>query len=79
MRMMIGILSPTSGSCNIGDTQSNRFSAEERAPTGYMAQLKSFLSDLTARENLDFFVASLAFPAKLRICKESWFASSMIE
>ncbi|MFX1416332.1 MAG: ABC transporter ATP-binding protein [Promethearchaeota archaeon] len=58
VRMMIGILSPTSGSCYIGETQSNRLSTEERARTGYMTQLKSLYPDLTARENLDFFAAS---------------------
>ncbi len=58
VRMMIGILSPTSGSCYIEDTQSNRLSTAERARTGYMTQLKSLYPDLTARENLDFFVAS---------------------
>ncbi len=58
VRMMIGILSPTSGACYIGETQSNRLSTEERARTGYMTQLKSLYPDLTARENLDFFAAS---------------------
>ncbi len=58
VRMMIGILNPTSGTCYIGETQSNRLSTEERARTGYMTQLKSLYPDLTARENLDFFTAS---------------------
>lgn len=58
VRMMIGILLPTSGTCYIGDTQSNLLSAEKRGRTGYMTQLKSLYPDLTARENLDFFTAS---------------------
>ena len=58
VRMMIGILNPTSGTCYIGETQSNRLSTEERARTGYMTQLKSLYPDLTARENIDFFAAS---------------------
>ncbi|MFW9803100.1 MAG: ABC transporter ATP-binding protein [Candidatus Thorarchaeota archaeon] len=58
VRMMIGILAPTSGNCYIGETQSNRLSTGERARIGYMTQLKSLYPDLTARENLDFFVAS---------------------
>ena len=58
VRMMIGILAPTSGTCYIGETQSTRLSTEERARTGYMTQLKSLYPDLTARQNLDFFAAS---------------------
>jgi ABC-2 type transport system ATP-binding protein len=58
VRMMIGILAPTSGNCYIGETQSNRLSTVERARTGYMTQLKSLYPDLTARENLDFFASS---------------------
>ena len=57
VRMMIGILAPTSGTCYIGDTQSDLLSTEERGRTGYMTQLKSLYPDLTARQNLDFFAA----------------------
>ncbi|MFW9787705.1 MAG: ABC transporter ATP-binding protein [Candidatus Thorarchaeota archaeon] len=57
VRMMIGILAPTSGNCFIGKTQSNQISTEERARTGYMTQLKSLYPDLTARQNIDFFSA----------------------
>jgi len=55
VRMMVGILPPTSGTCFICEKQSNLLTAEERARTGYMTQLKSLYPDLTARENLDFF------------------------
>ena len=58
VRMMVGILPPTSGTCFIGDKESNQLTADERARTGYMTQLKSLYPDLTARENLDFFAAS---------------------
>ena len=57
VRMMIGILAPTSGTCYIGETQSNRLSTDERGRTGYMTQLKSLYPDLTARQNIDFFAA----------------------
>ncbi len=58
VRMMIGILSPTRGTCFIGKKQSDRLTSEERSRTGYMTQLKSLYPDLTSRENLDFFLAS---------------------
>ena len=58
VRMMIGILAPTSGNCYLDETPSMRLSTEERARTGYMTQLKSLYPDLTARENIDFFAAS---------------------
>lgn len=58
VRMMIGILRPTHGTCFIDGIQSNLLSPEQRARTGYMTQLKSLYPDLTARENLEFFVES---------------------
>ncbi len=58
VRMMIGILKPTHGSCFIDGIQSNLLSPDQRANTGYMTQLKSLYPDLTARENLEFFAES---------------------
>ena len=58
VRMMIGILRPSHGTCYIDEIQSNLLSSERRARTGYMTQLKSLYPDLTARENLEFFAES---------------------
>ena len=58
VRMMVGILLPTSGTCFIDEKPSNRLSPEDRAGIGYMTQQKSLYPDLTARENLEFFAES---------------------
>lgn len=55
VRMMVGILKPTSGACYIADRRSDLLSPEERAKVGYMTQQKALYPDLTARENLEFF------------------------
>ena len=55
VRMMVGILHPTSGTCFIGDVESQSLGPRERCKIGYMTQQKALYPDLTARENLDFF------------------------
>jgi len=55
VRMMVGILKPTSGACYIGDKRADLLRPEERASIGYMTQQKALYPDLTARENLEFF------------------------
>jgi ABC-2 type transport system ATP-binding protein len=58
VRMMVGILRPTSGTCFIGDKPSYLLTSQERARMGYMTQQKALYPDLTARENLEFFTKS---------------------
>jgi ABC-2 type transport system ATP-binding protein len=58
VRMMVGILPPTSGMCFIGDKPSDHLTSQERARMGYMTQQKALYPDLTARENLEFFATS---------------------
>jgi ABC-2 type transport system ATP-binding protein len=58
VRMMVGILRPTGGTCFIGDKPSNLLTSQERARMGYMTQQKALYPDLTARENLEFFTKS---------------------
>ena len=55
VRMMVGILKPTAGSCYIGEKRADLLSPEERGKIGYMTQQKALYPDLTARENLQFF------------------------
>lgn len=58
VRMMVGILAPTSGMCFIGEKPSNLLTSQERSRMGYMTQQKALYPDLTARENLEFFTTS---------------------
>jgi ABC-2 type transport system ATP-binding protein len=55
IRMMVGILRPSSDACFIGEKRADLLSAQERATIGYMTQQKALSPDLTARENLQFF------------------------
>jgi len=58
VRMMVGILRPTSGTCFIGEKPAHLLTSGERARMGYMTQQKALYPDLTARENLEFFAQS---------------------
>lgn len=58
IRMMVGILRPTSGTCLIDDKPSYLLRSEQRARIGYMTQHKALYPDLSARENLEFFMES---------------------
>jgi ABC-2 type transport system ATP-binding protein len=58
VRMMVGILRPTSGTCYIAEKPSYLLNSQERARMGYMTQQKALYPDLTARENLEFFTKS---------------------
>ena len=58
VRMMVGILQPTSGRCFVQDVPSIALNSEQRARIGYMTQQKALYPDLTARENLEFFALS---------------------
>ncbi|KXH73999.1 MAG: hypothetical protein AM326_10235 [Candidatus Thorarchaeota archaeon SMTZ-45] len=58
VRMMVGILLPTSGTCFVEEKPSYLLTPEERSHMGYMTQQKALYPDLTARENLEFFAQS---------------------
>jgi ABC-2 type transport system ATP-binding protein len=75
IRMMVGILKPSSGACFIGEKRADLLSAQERATIGYMTQQKALYPDLTARENLQFFAETYGVrdsEAKSRLHHCSW-------
>jgi ABC-2 type transport system ATP-binding protein len=55
IRMLLGIIRPTSGEARVLDFDAARQSEQVRAGTGYMSQKFALYSDLTARENLVFY------------------------
>ncbi len=55
VRMMVGIIRPTSGACYIGDKRADLLTPQERESIGYMTQQRALYPDLTARQNLEFF------------------------
>ena len=66
IKVLIGILAPTSGTCRVLGLEVPRDSARLKQSVGYMSQKFSLYEDLTAHENLTFFgsVYGLSRPAK---------------
>ena len=55
MRMLCGLLTPTSGRATVVGHDVGTEAAQVKASIGYMSQRFSLYLDLTARDNLDFF------------------------
>src|SRR5438093_8479999 len=55
IRMLCGLLSPTSGRATVGGCDIMRDAEQVKRIIGYVSQRFSLYPDLTIRENLDFF------------------------
>ena len=64
MRMIAGILEPSAGDIRILGLDVRRNKSEVLHEIGYLAQIFSLYSDLTIRENLDFFGSVFSIPRK---------------
>lgn len=66
MRMLCGILEPSSGSGRVLGFDLHRSSEEIKARLGYMSQKFSLYDELSVAENLDFFAGLYSIPRRER-------------
>jgi len=75
IKMLCGLLEPTSGTPLLTGSQGGIRSEEVRALVGYMSQKFSLYDDLTIDENLDFFAGVYGVPADEIAEKKRWVLS----
>jgi len=72
IRILCGLLSPTSGTAKVGGIDVSRDPETIRQNIGYMSQKFSLYDDLTVEENLDFFGGIYGVPAERRLEREEY-------
>jgi ABC-2 type transport system ATP-binding protein len=72
IRMLCGILLPTSGKGRVGGFDIFRESEKIKQTIGYMSQKFSLYEDLTVEENLDFFSGIYRISGKIRQARKEW-------
>jgi len=72
IKMLCGLLEPTSGTPQLTSSQGGIRSAQVRELVGYMSQKFSLYDDLTIDENLDFFAGVYGVPQDEIVEKKKW-------
>jgi len=72
IRMLCGILTPTSGAGTVGGFDIRTQSEAIKATIGYMSQRFSLYQDLTVEENIDFYSGIYRIPPGQRAERKRW-------
>ena len=72
IKMLCGLLLPTSGEGTIAGSDIFRESEEIKKKIGYMSQKFSLYDDLTVEENIDFFAGIYKVPKSIRHERKAW-------
>jgi len=72
IRMLCGLLTPTSGRGSVNGFDVARQPEEIRRSIGYMSQKFSLYDDLTVEENIDFFTGIYGVPRALRAGRKDY-------
>jgi ABC-2 type transport system ATP-binding protein len=72
IKIMCGLIEPTSGSVTLLGKSKNLRSAEVRSRIGYMSQKFSLYDDLTIGENLDFYARLYGVDERVREQRKKW-------
>jgi ABC-2 type transport system ATP-binding protein len=72
IRMLTGLLPPTSGSGSVAGFDILREQARIKPEIGYMSQKFSLYGDLTVAENIDFYAGVYNVPRKRRAERKAW-------
>jgi len=72
IRMLCGLLTPTSGSASVNGFDVARQPEEIRRTIGYMSQKFSLYDDLTVEENIDFFTGIYGVAREKRAARKSY-------
>jgi ABC-2 type transport system ATP-binding protein len=66
VRLMTGLLKPTSGKVSVFGTPSSELSSHQRAAIGYLPQTPALFPELSLRENLNFHASMYGLPLRRR-------------
>ncbi len=72
IRMLCGLLTPTSGRAFVGDADVAREPEKVRRNIGYMSQKFSLYDDLTVAQNIDFFAGLYGVPRDRRPARKQY-------